>query len=155
MFANLIESASHKQDLTRKGRFFLATLISYALIVACAGLASIYAYDAHVENQDLEFLGLVPPLVPETPAEVPKNTGPKASPRNRQQSTVAQRTEAIDRISTSTKIPDVISTKASSIPEIPANGVFKIGPSNTDAIPGALPAMVLQLGIGPLVTWFQ
>lgn len=132
MFANLIESASHQQDLARKGRFFLATLISYALIVACAGLVSIYAYDAHLEeNQDLEVLGFVPPLVPDKEAPVAKRDGPKPSKNIKQTSPIPQRTEAIDRISNPTIIPDTVSANKSLVPEIP-KGIYKIGDSNSD-----------------------
>jgi len=136
MFENLIESASHQQDLARKGRYFLATLVSYALIVASAGLFSIYAYDAHVENQDLEFLGLVPPIVADQPEVVPKKDGAKPSVKNRQTSAPAQRTIAIDRVGAPTKIPDAVSANSSQIPEIPKSGIYTIGAANTDAIPG-------------------
>ena len=134
MFANLIESASHQQDLARKGRFFLATLISYALIVACAGLASIYAYDAHLEeNQDLEFLGLVPPIVPDTTTPEARHAAPRASSNTRQRDAIAQRTEAIDRIAAPTKIPETVSSDRSLVPEIPKSGVYEIGTRNLDA----------------------
>jgi len=131
MFANLIESASHQQDLARKGRFFLATLISYAVIVACAGLASIYAYDAHVENQELEFLGLVPPIVPEAKSPEPKSVGPKAKNNAHPKNAVPERTIAIERVDSGTKVPDAISAIKSDIAEIPL-GRFKIGLTNTD-----------------------
>ena len=133
MFTNLVESASHQQDLARKGRFFLATLVSYALLVACAGLASIYAYDTHVENQDLEFLGLVLPIIPEQISPTPKNAGPKAAANNKQRPMESQRTEAIDRIAAPTKIPDAVSAHASPVPEIPLGG-YTIGPVNIDAV---------------------
>lgn len=132
MFANLVESASHQQDLARKGRFFLATLISYALIVTCAGLVSIYAYDTHVENQDLEFLGLVPPIMPDPVMPRTTNTGPKASTNNKQKPRGAERTMAIDRIAAPTKIPETVSANKSPVPEIPT-GFFKIGKANIDA----------------------
>ena len=131
MFSNLVESASHQQDLARKGRFFLATLISYALIVTCAGLVSIYAYDTHVENQDLEFLGLVPPIIPNQVSQT--RSMPRSSSNNRQTPTVAQRTEAIDRVAAPTKIPNEISSTSLVVPEIPKSGEFTIGPSNIDA----------------------
>lgn len=155
MFANLIESASHQQDLARKGRFFLATLISYALIVACASLASIYAFDAHLEeNQDLEFLGLVPPIVPDATTPEARHAAPRSSSNNRQRDAIAQRTEAIDRIAAPTKIPDSISANGLSVPEIPKSGVFVIGPANIDASIGGPDTEGAQGGdgtIGPAV----
>ncbi len=130
MFSNLIESASHQQDLARKGRFFLATLLGYALVVGSAGLASIYAYDAHVENQDLEFLGLVPPIIPEQPAPQARTAEQRNS--NRQRNPIIERTQAIDRISDSSKIPDKVSGERSNAVELPKHGPYVIGDSNTN-----------------------
>ena len=52
MFTNLIESSSHAEDLKRRGSFFLFTTVTYFLLFAIAGLASIYAYDARLEDQN-------------------------------------------------------------------------------------------------------
>ena len=139
MFENLVESASHQQDMVRKGRYFLATLVSYLLIVASAGLFSIHAYDAHVENQDLEFLGLVPPIVPDAVRPEPKRAAPRPEANLRDRRSIAQRTDAIDRVDLPTKVPDAVSAIKSSIPEIPKSGVFVIGPTNIDANIGGPP----------------
>ena len=66
MFTNLIESDSHRKEFKRRSSFFLATVAAYALILFAAGVASIYAYDAHLEAQsgDLELLSWVPPVTP-------------------------------------------------------------------------------------------
>jgi hypothetical protein len=66
MFTNLIESDSHRQEFKRRSSFFLATVAAYALILFAAGVASIYAYDAHLEAQstDLTLLSWIPPLKP-------------------------------------------------------------------------------------------
>ncbi|HXI61420.1 MAG TPA: hypothetical protein VNF70_01870, partial [Pyrinomonadaceae bacterium] len=66
MFSNLIESDSHRQEFKRRSSFFLATVSAYALILCAAGVASIYAYDAHLEAQtnDLVLLDWVPPIKP-------------------------------------------------------------------------------------------
>ncbi|HVG30902.1 MAG TPA: energy transducer TonB [Pyrinomonadaceae bacterium] len=55
MFHNLIESGSHRRDLARRGRFFLGTLASYALVAACVGVAGVYAYSAHLDEQDYQI----------------------------------------------------------------------------------------------------
>jgi protein TonB len=154
MFANLIESASHQQDLARKGRFFLATLIGYALVVAGAGLMSIYAYDTHVAvNQDLEFLGLVPPIVEEQRQPEAKNAGPKAK-NNQQKYTPPQRIDAIDRIADATKIPDTISAVKNPVPEIP-KGYYEIGNTNTEGTtigsPDGVPNGTSNGETGPVV----
>lgn len=136
MFANLIESTSHQKELARKGRFFLITLISYALIVACAGLASIYAFDARLEeNQDLEFLGLVPPIVPDKVEPAARREDQRPSRSGRQNNAIPQRTVAIDHIASSTKPPETVSADKLSVPEIP-HGLYTIGSSNTNPIGG-------------------
>jgi protein TonB len=61
MFGNLVESGSHKGDNTRKSSFFLGTLAVYALAFLAIGVGSIYAYNTHVDNQDLRLVSLVAP----------------------------------------------------------------------------------------------
>src|SRR5258708_16052011 len=69
MFTNLIESDSHHQEFKRRSSFFLATISAYALILSAAGVASIYAYDAHLEAQNSELTVdlWVPPVKPIAP----------------------------------------------------------------------------------------
>lgn len=62
MFANLVESSSHKGDYARSGKFFLATLSIYALAFLAIGVGSIYAYNAHFDNNNLELTSLVTPV---------------------------------------------------------------------------------------------
>ncbi len=52
MFSNLIESGSHKRDLKRRGGFFLGTLVTYGVLLMAAGVGSIYAYNATIEDRD-------------------------------------------------------------------------------------------------------
>jgi protein TonB len=132
MFTNLIESTSHQREMTRKGRFFLATLAAYALVFAGAGVASIYAYDAQLDNQNLDFIALVAPV--DAPVEtqavrpnVPRNSA--ASPER--ENAVAMRTEAIAQIANSTKAPDSISATASKVPELPSGPVI-LGNKNSE-----------------------
>ncbi len=53
MFNNLIESTSHTREFKRRGSFVLFTMATYVLLFIVAGVASIYAYDARLENQNL------------------------------------------------------------------------------------------------------
>ncbi len=78
MFGNLVESSSHKGDNARKSWFFLGTLGVYAIAFLAVGVGSIYAYNTHVEAQNLELISMVAPV--EAPAEVqpvPKPSSPK------------------------------------------------------------------------------
>ena len=62
MFSNLIESDSHREERKRTASFFIYTLAGYAVLMLAAGVMSVYAYDAHLENQNLDFLALVAPV---------------------------------------------------------------------------------------------
>ena len=55
MFNNLIESSSHAREYKRRGSFLLFTTAVYAVLLVLGGVASIYAYDAHLEEQSLEI----------------------------------------------------------------------------------------------------
>jgi protein TonB len=65
MFNNLIESSSHKREIKRRGSFLLLTTATYAVLFAIAGVASIYAYDARLADQNTEIITLL------TPADFP------------------------------------------------------------------------------------
>ncbi len=49
MFDNLVESSSHKDDISRKGSFILASPLSiYGVLMVAFFVAGIYWYDAHL-----------------------------------------------------------------------------------------------------------
>ncbi len=85
MFNNLIESSSHRSELKRRGSFFLFTTASYALLFVIAGVASIYAYDLRLDDQNLETVTMLSPLdfpaQPSAPARQPE-ASPNSSNRN-------------------------------------------------------------------------
>ena len=56
MFNNLIESSSHRQEFKRRGSFFLFTVGTYFLLFMITGVASIYAYDANLGEQNYEVV---------------------------------------------------------------------------------------------------
>jgi len=62
MFNNLIESSSHRREFKRRGSFFLFTTATYALLFVIAGVVSIYAYDARLEDQNTEIVTLLSPV---------------------------------------------------------------------------------------------
>jgi hypothetical protein len=71
MFTNLIESSSHAQDFKRRGLFVLFTTVTYFLLFAIAGVASIYAYDARLEDQNTEIVTMLSPVDLPAPATAP------------------------------------------------------------------------------------
>lgn len=73
MFQNLIESTTHHTENKRRVTFLAGTLGIYSLLLVAGGVASVYAYDAHLENQNLEFVSLVAPVpVPDKQPDLPK-----------------------------------------------------------------------------------
>src|SRR2546423_1311863 len=101
MFNNLVESDSHKEDYKRKTSFFLYTLAGYAVLMLAAGVASIYAYDAHLENQNTEFLVLLTPSMQAQPVQ--ENNTPRAQAGISDDIQVSERKTLIARITDSTQ----------------------------------------------------
>ena len=92
MFNNLIESSSHRGEIKRRSSFFLFTTAAYALLFVIAGVASIYAYDARLDDQNTEIVTLLTPadfpaLGPQPVnlnADGPRNGNPKQRITERQ-----------------------------------------------------------------------
>jgi TonB family protein len=133
MFNNLIESSSHTKEYKRRGSFLLFTGATYLVLFAIAGVASIYAYDAHLEQQaaELELLSWVPQPPPESPPEVVRNA-PRPSATTAANTTHATRILLIDSTSNPLNPPPHAGATASTIPPAPRGAV--IGPENLDPI---------------------
>ena len=133
MFNNLIESSSRTREYKRRGSFLLFTTGVYVVVLAMAGVGSIYAYDAHLEAQssDLEFLTFVPVPTPEAEPEpeVVRNTIRSAANSDRRP-TRSIRTELFDRTSNPHNVPDKPGTKASDVPDARPDSV--LGNRNED-----------------------
>ena len=78
MFTNLIESSSHGSEFRRRGSFFLFTTASYALLFIIAGVVSIYAYDARMEDLNLEIVTMMPMV--DLPIDKPPALLPASKP---------------------------------------------------------------------------
>src|SRR4026208_1508804 len=106
MFNNLIESSSHAREYKRRGSFLLFTTGVYAVLLLLAGVASIYAYDAHLDAQttELELLSYVPLDAAEPPRVTSDPVRPTSNPRNTP--TQAVRTDFIDNTSNPNNVPD-------------------------------------------------
>ena len=131
MFNNLIESTSHAREYKRRGSFLLFTTGVYAVLLLLAGVASIYAYDAHLEAQttQLELLSYVPldpePQPPRVVSEPPRTSNPRNT------ATEAIRTVLIDSVSNPNNVPVDVGTRASTVPPVPPGGA-RIGSVNVD-----------------------
>lgn len=129
MFNNLIESSSHRVELKRRGSFFLFTVATYALLFVITGVASIYAYDARMEDQDLEVVIMTPVDFPSPPIsqvrQVSQPQGPTNSPRNGQN--YAERQIAMAPVDRVEILPDAISTTPNINLPLPDGPVFITG----------------------------
>jgi protein TonB len=135
MFDNLVESTSHKDDISRKGGFFLGTLAIYAVIGVVLLVGSILWYDAKLEAQNLELMTMVAP-VPVQEAQPEQQQKQEAKPAEATQDRqVATRTEFVASNLDPTKVPEKVSNVASRIPPVPPGGAV-IGRANTDPVGG-------------------
>ncbi|HKP73453.1 MAG TPA: hypothetical protein VJT82_10980, partial [Pyrinomonadaceae bacterium] len=147
MFNQLIESGSHKKDMARRGRFFLGTLGLYALLLMSAGVASVFAYDTHLTQQNLELYTLVAP--PALQAEAERPNEPQHTAGGPRRNEIPQRVDAIARLLDNVRPPDTISTHSNTAAEVPKNRIFKIGAKDIDPKEGGgldAPAGVRYLG---------
>src|SRR5262245_5745118 len=143
MFNNLIESSSHAKEFKRRGSFVLFTTATYVVLFVITGVASIYAYDAHLEEQttQLELLTFVPPPIPEAAAPVPRNTIRPAT-NSSESPTRSMRTELIDSTSNPVNVPKDVGTVASPVPPARVDSIIgdrnldPIVPANSRGVPG-------------------
>lgn len=131
MFDNLVESGSHKQDLSRKGSFLIGTVAIYTIIGVTLFIAGIYLYDASVDTSDLDFVTLVAP-VPVPPAAQQEQKQETAKPQKVEQN-VDIRKELIADVTRTELVPKEISTKASDVPPVRAGVITRLGSSDSNA----------------------
>jgi protein TonB len=136
MFDSLVESGSHKDDLARKGSFFLGTLAIYGVILAGLAVLSVYLYNESLPSDNLELMTMVAPVPvqnqPEQQPEKQQEAKPAEASTDRQ---VATRTDFVASTLDPTKVPEKVSAVASKIPPVPPGGAVR-GTSNTDPVGG-------------------
>lgn len=135
MFNNLIESSSHTKEYKRRGSFLLFTGATYVVLFVVAGVASIYAYDAHLEAQTTELVTLLSPqeIVPERQPEA--TARPEHSrATNPNEGTVAIRRDPMLDVDRPEIVPTGVSAKPNQNPPLPPSGLWK--PGNHDFTPG-------------------
>ncbi len=148
MFTNLIESSSHTREFKRRGSFFLFTSVTYFLLFAIAGLASIYAYDARLEDQNTEIvtmLSVVDLPVPQT-APVVHNAAPARASDNNRNFSVRQ--NPILGVNHPELVPVTASAKPNTNPPIPEGRPWVAGTGNSDPAGISGPGNVSN-GTGP------
>lgn len=136
MFNNLVESSSHLSEFKRRGSFFLFTTATYVLLFAIAGVLSIYAYDARLEEPATEITMLSPVELEPPPTGPVRTTAPPSGANHGGNAFVREiPTASVDepRIA-----PDKISAAPNTNPPLPPGVPFVIRDYNSD--PG---------GVGP------
>jgi protein TonB len=131
MFDNLVESSSHKQDLSRKGSFIVVTALIYGVLLVGFFVAGILWYDAHLAEQELELTTLVAPVpVPQQQKE--PEAKQEAKPQKVEQN-VDVRKELVASVDESRLPPKEISAKASDVPPVRRGVTTVIGSSDSNA----------------------
>jgi protein TonB len=136
MFTNLIESSSHTSEFKRRGSFFLFTATTYLLLFTIAGVMSIYAFDARLDDQNLErvtMLGQVE-LASTKPAPVAHNSSPPRSNSTKQN--YAERATAMASVNHPEIAPNTVSAKPNTSLPVPDAGSYRI--TGRDVDPGGL-----------------
>jgi protein TonB len=149
MFHNLIESGSHRRDLARRGRFFLGTLASYALVAAAVGVAGVYAYSAHLDEQSYQITMLPSWTLPAVTREIVQ---PDPPPGHHTTGDVSRRREFYVDLRTTPPSTPPISTHYNPIPPLPPGYVVRDS-INADAASGVTgPISPGGDGAAPLAT---
>lgn len=131
MFDNLVESNSHKDDISRKGSFILVTALIYGVLIAAFGIAGVLLYDAHLSEQELELTTLVAPVpVPQQQKEPEQKQ--EAKPQKVEQN-VDIRKELVAAVDESRLPPKEISAKASDVPPVRRGVTTVVGNADSNA----------------------
>ena len=146
MFDNLVESSSHKDDISRKGSFIAGTVVIYGVVLLTFFVAGIYWYDAKLGEMELELTTLVAPVpVPQQQKEEqPKQ---EAKPVKVEQN-VDVRKELIADVTRTELVPKEVSAKASDVPPVRRGVTTVVGTSDSNAAV----AMPSGPGAGTVVT---
>lgn len=132
MFNNLIESSSHASEFKRRGSFVLFTTVTYMLLFTVAGVISIYAYDARLDDQNLEFVTMLNPVdLPAPPVAVthappPKSGTTKPAPIVRQ--------IAMASVNHPEIVPDHTSAAPNKNLPVPDHGTYTLGDHDSGPI---------------------
>jgi protein TonB len=130
MFDNLVESGSHKDDLSRKGSFLLGTVLIYGVLGLALVVGSIWFTVANLDSQDLELTTLVAPVP--VPQQATPDKPAEAKPQKVEQN-VDVRKELIADVSRTELVPKEISAKASNIPPVRRGVTTVVGSSDSNA----------------------
>ena len=145
MFDNLVESSSHKADISRKGSFIIVTALIYGVLLVAFFVVGILWYDNHLAEQELELTTLVAPVP--VPQQKEPEQKQEAKPQKVEQN-VDVRKELIADVTRTELVPKEVSAKASDVPPVRRGVTTVVGTSDSNA---AAP-MPAGPGAGTVVT---
>jgi protein TonB len=133
MFNNLIESSSHASEFKRRGSFVLFTSATYLLLFIVAGVISIYAYDARLDDPNTELVVMLSPVdFPAAPVPVKQDTPPPRSDTSRSADIIREAAMA------SVNHPEFVPVTTSAAPNmhlpVPDHGHYILGPYDSDPV---------------------
>jgi len=132
MFDNLVESSSHKDDISRKGSFVAATAIIYGVLMLAFFVAGIYWYDNHLAQMDLELTTLVAPVPVPQVQKAEEKPREEAKPQKVEQN-VDVRKELIADVTRTELVPKEVSAKASDVPPVRRGVTTVVGTNDSNA----------------------
>jgi protein TonB len=132
MFNNLIESSSHASEFKRRGSFVLFTTATYMLLFTVAGVISIYAYDARLDDQNLEFVTMLNPVdLPAPPVTVTRTPTPKSGTTKPAQ---IVRESAMASVNHPEIVPEHTSATPNKNLPVPDHGTYTLGDHDSGPI---------------------
>jgi periplasmic protein TonB len=132
MFDNLVESSSHKEDISRKGSFVFVTAAIYLVLMVAFFVAGIYWYDNHLGQMELELTTLVAP-VPVPQQQKQEETPKQETKPTKVDQNVDVRKELVASVDESRVPPKEISAKASDVPPVRRGVTTVLGSENSSA----------------------
>jgi periplasmic protein TonB len=131
MFDNLVESSSHKEDISRKGSFIIVTFAIYAVLLLAFFVAGIYWYDNRLGEMELELTTLVAP-VPVPQQQKQPEQKQEAKPQKVEQN-VDVRRELVADVTRTELVPKEVSAKASDVPPVRRGVTTVLGTTDSSA----------------------
>ena len=139
MFNNLIESSSHAKEFKRRGSFLLFTTATYVILFVVTGVISIYAYDAHLEEQTLEITLISPQDFAPQPDPAPASQPNRPRETSNDTHAITERAEAMLSVNHPEVTPPTIGTTPNVNPPIPEGRDYAITGRNYDPGPAGGP----------------
>ena len=131
MFDNLVESSSHKDDITRKGSFIGITAVIYGVLILAFFVVGIFWYDAKLGEMELELTTLVAPVpVPQQQKEPEQKQ--EAKPQKVEQNADVRK-ELIADVTRTELVPKEVSAKASDVPPVRRGVTTVVGAADSNA----------------------